>query len=153
MRFDIYCGSICKDNGKPTQLAACGILIVYTDDTYSKKRSYGYGLGNSTKNLADVQAVRLALASISSKYRHIETHLHTNNPYVISMLEMVDGQYSKSAKTNIESIDEMRRWHSYYSCIITEKVDVSDKYYLAAQEMAENCLKNQDMIDSGTTSV
>ena len=87
MRFDIYRSSICKDNGKPTQLAACGILIVYTDETYSKKRGYGYGLGNSTKNLADVQSVRLALASIASKYRHIQTFLHISNPYVTSMLE------------------------------------------------------------------
>lgn len=167
MKFDIYTVGVCQNDGHPTQIAGCGVVMVFTDD-YDRVsfRSANYGLGNSTQNLADIQAIRLALASVRALHRSVPTVLHTNSHYVNMVLECFSDDISQSAPEqltgkdfvvkptkNVDAIAEMRRWFSYYNEITVVVEDLDDPLIpnmTQAKDQADIALVTQMRSDSGT---
>jgi hypothetical protein len=148
MKLDLYCVGVCHDDGEPTQIAGCGMVIIFTDD-YGRirARSFGYGLGNSNQNLADLQAARLALASVKPAFRGGISVLHTTNQYVVKML---DRNLSPVLRRNDREIQETRRWYSYYNNITTVLEDHNNSNITQARDLAEIGLTTQERSDSGT---
>ena len=156
MKFDIYTVGICQNDGHPTQIAGCGIVLVFTDD-YDRIsfRSMNYGLGGSTQDLADIQAVRFALASVRALHRSVTTILHTNSHYVNMILERGDdgSSFIVEPTKHVNAIAEMRRWFSYYDEIIVVVEDPDDplaNYMTQAKDQADIALATQTRSDSGT---
>lgn len=151
MKIDFYCVSICQNDGEPTQLAGCGIVVVFTDDhNRTKFRTFKYALGNSTQRLADLQVIRLALASVRSPFRSANACLHINSTYAARMLE-------KSGKAFVESffeyeyeIKEVRQWFGYYGKMYFVVGDMSNENMLQAKYLADIALATQEHADSGT---
>ena len=167
MKFDIYTVGVCQNDNQPTQIAGCGIIMIFTDD-YDRVsfRSANYGLGNSTQNLADVQAVRLALASVRALHRSVPTTLHTNSHYVNMILECFSNDVSQSTPEqsigkdfvvkptkDVDIIAEMRRWFSYYddiTVIVEDPDDPLSNSMTQAKDQADTALITQMRSDSGT---
>lgn len=151
MKIDFYCVGMCQDNGKPTQIAGCGVVIVFTDDhDRTKFRTFKYGLGNSTQNLADLQAVRLALSSVRPAFRGGETVLHVNSSYVTRMMEREGKAFLSNPQKNSREVTEVRRWYSFYSNISVVVENPDDDNMMQAKDLAEIGLATQEHSDSGT---
>ncbi len=151
MKVDLYVVGACRDNGKPTQIAGCGIVLVFTDEHgRTSFRSSQYGLGNSTQNLADVQATRLALASVRAAHRGTPAVLHISSNYVSRMLECEGKAFIASPSKNVVEVREMRRWFSYYSDILVIVENPNDDHMAQAKDQAEISLSTQTHSDSGT---
>lgn len=157
MKIDLYCVGMCRDDGEPTQLAGCGIVVASTDDhNRTKYRTFKYALGNSTQDLADLQAVRLALSSVKSAFRDSTVVLHTDSPYAARMLEPVETLTSMYGYGS--EVTEVRRWYGYYddiSVVVEDPDDVllpqkSHDSMVQAKDLAKMGLATQEHSDSGT---
>ena len=136
MKIDLYCVGMCRDDGEPTQLAGCGIVVASTDDhNRTKYRTFKYALGNSTQDLADLQAVRLALSSVKSAFRDSTTILHTDSPYAARMLEPVFCGHIE--------ITEIRKWYGYYDDISVVVEDPDD--ILLPQKSHDSMVQAKDL--------
>lgn len=151
MKIDLYCVGMCRDNGKPTQLAGCGVVVVFTDDhSRTSFRSFKWALGNSTQNLADLQAARLALASVKSAFRGATSILHTNSSYVLRMLERDGKAFVVNPKKNTAEVEEVRKWFGFYNDIAAIVENPNDDNMVQARDLAEMALNTQEHSDSGT---
>jgi ribonuclease HI len=157
MRIDLVCAGACRDNGKPTQIAGCGVIVRFVDEHERvQSRQFGWALGGSTSNLADIMAARLALSSVLPQFRGNHTALHISNMYVFDLLV---GE--KNPRKNKEEVSELRRWFGYYkdiTIILYNKFnaggDVMDTETIArVQELAKRALESQEHYDSGTVGV
>lgn len=149
MNIDMYCVGFCRDNGKPTQIASCGIVIIATDGVATKSREFGYALGNSTANMAEIQSIRLALASVAPAHRGSRVAVHTTSKYALKMLEQqADGTFASTPSKNVDIINEMRKWLGYYRDIelVMEIADVPE--LLRAKELARSAVEHQENYDS-----
>jgi ribonuclease HI len=142
---------MCRDNGKPTQIAGCGVVVVFTDDhNRTQFRTYKYGLGNSTQNLADLQAVRLALASVRPAFRGGEAILHVNSSYVLRVMEREGKAFIVNPKKNVREVTEVRKWYGFYNDISVVMENPNDDNMMQAKDLAEMGLATQEHSDSGT---
>lgn len=149
MRTDFYCVSVCRDDGQPTQIAGCGVVVVFTDDQNRvQSRAFSYGLGNSSQDLADLQAVRLALASIKSSFRSDTSVLHTSSDYVIQVMCHQGG-----SQENTREIVEARKWFGFYGNVSVAKEDSNHALMMRARSLAKMGLDTQERSDSGTECV
>lgn len=151
MLIDIYCASSIKDNGKVTQLSGCAIIMTLHDGDVKKIRKFGYPLGASPLALANIQAARLALASILPVFRGSSTvvlHL-PNNPTAKWLEKGADGKYENNPKSNAQAIEEMRRWSSYYDDL-KFYVDKSSEFMDEVRELARDVVENQEGFDTHT---
>lgn len=148
MKIDVYCAGKCRDNGLPTQIASCGIIVVFTDDqNQSRFREFSYGLGGSTLNLANMQAIRLGLASVQSAFRANETTIYTSSAYAAKMMNP-----DVKPSVNKEIVEEMRKWASYYQNLAIV-VDKDNPIVVRAKDLADVALATQINTDSGTKEV
>ena len=151
MKIDFYCVGVCQNDGEPTQLAGCGIVVVLTDDhNRTKFRTFKYALGNSTQKLADLQAVRLALASVRSSFRSGNAHLHIDSTYVARILEKSGKAFIESLSEYKREAQEVRQWFGYYSRILVIVENQNDENMLQAKDLANIGLATQEHSDSGT---
>ena len=151
MKIEIYCASASRDNGKPTQMAGCGIVLVASDDhRQSKRRTMSFALSSSTVNLADIQVIRLALCSILPAYRKSKIILYTTSKYVADLLHYDGDVYAMNPTKNTKEVDDMRRLvrsHNDISLIL-ECEECDD--YIVAKRLAKYSLDSQNNTDSGT---
>jgi|10_taG_2_1085330.scaffolds.fasta_scaffold00790_10 hypothetical protein len=156
MRVDLVCAGACQDDGLPTQIAGCGIIIRLIDDhDRVQSREFGWALGGSTANLADVQAVRLALSSVLPQFRGYPTILYVNSNYVFNLLEKENKHtFKATSKKNKSEIEEMRRWFGYYKSISMVKynqhADMDVEILTRTIQLAQDALESQQHHDSGT---
>lgn len=153
MIIELYCAGACRDNGKPTQLAGGGVVLRAHDDKDVKERNFSYGFGNSTANLADVQAVRLALASIAPQYRRHKAILHIISNYVLSMLAKDGPGFKREPVKNSEEISDLRRRIGRYSDLEVIHAKADDPLIKRAKDLAKRGLDTQQNTDSKTLSV
>jgi ribonuclease HI len=146
VRIDFYCAGICRDDGQPTQIAGCGIIVVFTDDhDRVQSRTFSYGLGNSSQSLAGLQAIRLALASVKSSFRSNTSVLHTTSSHVIQVLCHQGG-----SQEHPDEIVEARKWFGYYNDISVVLEDRNHDLMIQARKLAKVGLNTQERSDSGT---
>lgn len=150
MKIDIYCVSVCSGD-EFTRLAGCGIIIIFTDEhSRTRFRTYQYGLGNSSQNLADLQAARLSLASIKSPFRKYDTCLHINSQHVFNMLSKNGRSFVYEPLEDIVVVKDLRRWFGYYNNIRIMIENGNDDHMTQVFDLANNGLMTQEHIDSGT---
>lgn len=150
MKIDFYCVSVCQNDGEPTQLAGCGVVVVFTDDqNRTKRRIFRYALGNSTQRLADLQVIRLALASIRSPFRGADTCLYINSTYAARILEKSGKAFVESFFEYEHEVQEVRQWFGHYGKISIVE-NMNNNNMLQAKDLANIALATQEHVDSGT---
>lgn len=150
MKFDLYCAGLCRDNGKLSQIAGAGIVLVNEDVDQVRRRELGFPLGSSNTYLAEIQAVRLALASIKPGMRHHPTVIHAVGQYAARLLATRDHEYVVKPSKNVEEIGELRKWYSFYPKIQVVKADKAAVEVIRARELAKVALETQEEYDSQT---
>lgn len=141
MRIDGYCAACCIDEGDPTQLAGCGIILSYIDSAGRKKsREFGFALGGSDFELASIQSVRLALSSIIPAHRNYESVIRTDNPRIVDILNGADTRYVQASKV-------LKQWFGFYSDL---KVIYDGVRSSRASEIALKVAEEQEHYDSGS---
>lgn len=141
--IDIYCGSICRDEGEITQISGCSIWCLFVDEYgRTSDRSFRYGLSNSSSLDASIRAAILGLSSIKSQHRNNKTVLHVGNQTVIDIL-------TSNAVSDNEINNELRSWYGYYSNI-TAKLINDSTIANRLKNMAEIAMVSQENHDSGT---
>lgn len=169
MKVDLICAGSCRDNGKPTQIAGCGVIVELIDDHDRRQiREFGWALGSSTSNLADIQAARLALSSVLPQFRGYYTTLHVCSKYVFNLLSRTDSSkqapYTITPKKNLHEISELRKWFGYYKSISVIRYDRSggnvadgpaptNEIVLRVGNLARNVMESQQHFDSGTIEI
>jgi len=151
MIIEIYCVSSSRDVGKPTQMSGCGIVFIATNGVQSKKRSMSFGLGMSSVNIANVQVVRLALASILPPFRKVPISIHITNKYIAELLQKIGSNYV--IENDKDDIKDMRKWADYYFNL-SLILDVSkDRYMVEAKQLAKLAINDQKITDSDTIDI
>ena len=67
MKITAYCAAVTHKEDRCK--SGCGIVLIAENDDQECKRSLSFGLSGSNENLANIQAIRLTLASIKIQYR------------------------------------------------------------------------------------
>lgn len=144
MKIEGHCATSCIDEGEPTQLAGCGIILSYIDFAGRRKsRQFGFALGGSDSELASIQSVRLALSSIIPAHRHYSSIIWVDNSSVVDILNGADTKYVEAAKV-------LKRWFGFYADLkVVYDTVRSDR----ASEIALMVAENQEHYDSGSLDV
>lgn len=163
MRIELVVAGSCLDNGKPTQIAGCGVIVRFIDEHQRLQyREFGWALGGSTANLADLMAARLALSSVLPQFRGNHTALHTSSKYLFEMLiKESKYTYKVNPRKNKKEVEELRRWFGYYkdiSVIMYNRHNLGDDVIgtdviSRVQDLAKRALESQEHYDSGTVGV
>lgn len=140
MKIVGYCAAHCIDEGEPTQLAGCGILLTYIDFADRQvSRKYAFALGYSDSELAIIQAVKLTLASIKPVHRKYNSILSVSDDRVVDILNGGDSKHKEAAKSLLQ-------WFNFYSDLKILYSDINE----TALELAKNAALTQMHYDSGT---
>lgn len=144
--LELYCAFSSRDNGKPTQLAGAGVVLIYTDQNgRSYKRSFGWSLGSSNSSLAEIQSARLALCSVLPQFRGYKTKIYTTK----RITKMLSGE--SNPKNHQKEIAELKKWYGFYKDIeVIPSSQVLSDYVSEAKELAKKSLDEQQHFDSGT---
>jgi ribonuclease HI len=142
----IYAASTCRDNGRPTQMASAGVVLVVENDIQVKKRSMAFALGSSSSVLSEIQSVRLGLASVLVAFRKNIVELHTPSHYVIDMMKSIDNEYIRKPYKYVEQIADMRKLLESYQKL-SVFLNSDSKEILEARQLARSVLDTQKNID------
>ncbi len=147
MKINAYCAGASKGSGL-TVLGGAGVVLVFTDDhNRSRQREFHFALGGSDQELAEVQAVRLALAAVSPPYRGAKAVLHVESPTLAEGL-------TRTLGINLnEPTQEARRWYGYYKDIEVTVHSEPHGPLLRAVGLAKMGRDTQRDFDSLTTGV
>lgn len=165
----MYAVGCCLNEGYVTRLAGCGILLIaideidgiYADRSSKMIRKYSYGLGDSGQDLADLQAVRLALASVGPDFRKHPTEIFVNNQVVPDIIAAKPGTscalYHRFDEAHcLPVIKDLHKWVGFYDNAIVKLIEsTSDdkKYMKEAMSLAEDAAAIQKQSDSGTDKI
>lgn len=145
--INIYCVGFCIDNGKPTQQAACGIVLKYINGNIQKQRQLAFVLGPTNAFVADLQAIRIALASIRDKFKDESITIYVPNANASRMLIIgEDGLFSIKPTKNYDIIAELRKLYKNYKDIRVI-VDSGQNDIHTAKELARTAMSTQKNID------
>jgi|32_taG_2_1085360.scaffolds.fasta_scaffold07406_3 hypothetical protein len=146
MSFQIFCEIKVKNENQPTQLAGCGILLVYKDEELkeSNARTFKYGLGSNAAVSASLIAMRLALSSIKPAFRKQSVELFVSpDLFKAYQLEELSSDWERKSKSELE------RWMGYYKDLkITE--NAAFKHQDILSELSLQGCESQTAGDSGT---
>lgn len=147
---ELYCVATTV-NGK----TACGVLLLYKngDDTF--KRTMAFATNTATNNAVHMRAVYVALASLNDsllKDNADNITIFTSNIYVQNMLQIVDGDYNATPKSNQEEVTAAR---SYYDLAGRPEVKkaLKNDYMTEALELAKYSAEHQVNKDTGTVKL
>ena len=147
--IEMYCAGDCTHEGEPTQKGGCGIILVSTDKYgRTQHREFHYGLGNSNLDLAELQAVRLAMASVSPANRADKVTVTTNSVLVATIL--TDDADTDVIKGKQKIIAEVRKWYGFYKNIEIVVAAGNDRHMDRALELARKGLTTQSVFDTLT---
>lgn len=146
MNIAIYCIGAARDEGTLSQIGGCGVVLVAVDE-YSRvqSREFSFGLANSNRVLSEIQACRLAFASIIPRFRSGNVTLFIECPDVAEFLT--------SDVTLVgfkDQILDLRKWRKYYKNLSVNVVTGSNQRLDRARELANLGLKSQNNTDSKT---
>jgi hypothetical protein len=146
MNIELYAAGVTRDEGKLSHLAGAGTVLVATDDLGRVQcRHFYFGMGGSSLVLTEIQAARLALASVIPSCRVYKTTLLTDNPVVAAVLTGTAPQEGQE-----QQVAELRRWWSYYRDIRVEVLAGGHPHLDKARALAKDGLEKQDNFDSLT---
>lgn len=138
MEIEGYCSVFSID--EPIKLTGCGIILSFINSDCLISRRLGFALSCSDLELAWIQAVRLALSSISSSCRRCRCIVFVNDDRVIETLNNGDNSKYKKAASDL-----LRLFRHYPDLKIVYTTDTNSK----AIEIAKNAAITQKNYDSG----
>lgn len=141
--IDIYAYGYCRDENSLSQLSGCGIVMDFIDDHQQLIREYGYSLGTCSTGMAQLQAVRLALASVAPRFRSLPVKL-----FVPDIQLVTDYMVIYPSERNI--IDDLNRWYSYYDVVDMVVADTSHERMARAVLLCKRAIDTQSNYDSST---
>ncbi len=144
MTLDLYCVGMSQGEDFHI-LGGCGILMLFRDDHgRTQRREFAWGLGGSSQELCDFQAVRLALASVAPAFRGARTTVHVESPEVAAYLtkDAPDDQVGAMVDTS--------RWYGYYKDIQVMVHAEPGSQLARARELAKMGMSTQKEFDSLT---
>lgn len=145
MKFDLYCAAACRDEGDLAQLGACGYVLVMSDPRGTRSREFHFALGGSDSLLGEVQAARLALASIAPAYRQHPLVLHTSSHDVAEALVSPTTRVPSS-----KALTDLRRFFGFYRGAEVAVEAAPSPDMMRARQLAKLGLETQKDFDSGT---
>jgi len=146
MKVDVFCASAVRDGEHFSQMGGCGVVLIATDDHNRVQcREFSYGLGGSSLILCDIQASRIALASIAPGMRSELVTIFTESMEVADLLTS-----TRESHKFIHQTAELRRWGSYYKDLSVNVVTNVIGHMARAKELAIVGLNKQRNSDSGT---
>ena len=154
MSIELFAAGYCYDSGSIHQRSAAAVVMRYIDDEDRESiRVIAHPTGAATKNLAEISAARLALASVKRKFRkQEEVVLHLSSQCAGYVTEVEQGKYKKDSKKYDEDLIELRRWANYYENLRVGVLDKSDDALKAMSE-AKSSADNQKPKDTKTQKV
>jgi hypothetical protein len=148
MKLDICVAGASRDEGQISCVGGAGMVLTFTDkDDRIQRREFYFSLGGSGQLLAEIQAARLALASVAPMFRLYPTVLYTTS---LGLAGILTDKISQSTFT--AQIAELLRWYGYYKNIAAEVVSDSELLSLATR-LAHTGLESQKHHDSLTYRV
>lgn len=142
MKITMFCDVVVENNGQPTQMAGCGIILVGEEKNQTRKRFLSFGLGGSDIELANIQVVRLALASVLPPFRRNPVFLHFTERNALDQI------CQDKSENYPHQFAEMRRWYSYYNNISLILDTSDDENLVQANKLASIACKTQKNTDS-----
>lgn len=112
-----------------------------------QRREFHWGLGASAQGLCDLQAVRLALASVAPAGRGARTVVHINSP------EVADYLTHPLPDDGNKIVIDMRRWYGYYKNITVMMHADQHGSIARAGDLARMGMDTQKEFDSQTQVV
>lgn len=153
MKLDLYvAGFMAKENVLKSGCAV--VLMALHAEGRKQRRELVHHLGASTLNLANLQAVRIALLAVKPRYyKNHEIILHCNNYYISDILTVKEkddtGQlvYRVNPKSNQELVEVIRKLF----VLTNTKLDKTDSDILnECFALAKHAAIQQTSSDSGT---
>jgi ribonuclease HI len=135
MMINVYVDG--KNFGKEKGSAYAVILTsVGVESGTPKRYERYYDADDVTTNEAAIYATIYALHCVKPGQRKLEVVLHTNNPYLISMLEKEkNGEWKKNSRKNKEVIDSLRKIAIQFPNLSIQKKS-KDKEFKNVQNLA-----------------
>lgn len=144
----IHTAGYCHDVGHATQRSGISIILLYDDGYHEARRVISYPTGNITKNLADINAVKLGLASLQRSFRKsAKVTIVVPKSAINYFMKDESGEYEKNSPKYKEELDEVRKWMEYYDDLT---VVVDDGSFKDCFEEAKICADNQKPKDTKT---
>jgi hypothetical protein len=147
MKIDVYCASFCKNNGKPDQNAAAGIILDATEEDHRFKRQFGVPFGDINSYLADVKSARFALSCIMGRFRSEFVCFHISSANLERVLRRNSDGFVMNPKKFEDDIDKLRKLYEQYPKI--KLVNEDNEVLLKARDLAINAVELQELYDSG----
>lgn len=127
-------------------MGGAGVVLVFIDaHDRSQLREFHFALGGSDQELSEIQAVRLALASVLPSCRGAKTVLHLESLGLAERLKMGTHQDTPTK--------EALRWYGYYRNIEITVHSEPQGHLLRAVELARIGRDTQRDFDSLTIGV
>lgn len=144
MDISIYCTCTYRSANTPDHLAACGIVMIATDEDTIKKREFAYGLNKSSPQLSELQCVRLALLALSGRCKTANIVIYTDCSYANKILT---GQMETKTHSKVfDAIDYYLKAMPQIQFITLETHPQINR----AKELAKSVLGTQKFFDSKT---
>jgi len=139
--IDVYCAVSAENVEEITQLTSCGILLIFQDSPHIRCRLMGYGLGASSLELANIQAMRLALASVNPAYRRSTVHIHVADESVLQLLASPEPS---------EAVSALLCWCEYYTDLGFIIESPNNENMMVCRSLARDICATQQTYDSRT---
>lgn len=150
--IDIYVSTQGVGHNDARRVASSIILIAHAADGRVMVRKMTYAMGNSTLNMAALQACRLAIASLQNwvVVSKVPLTLYVNNSYVLNMTAMDGSKYKVVPQTNIEAVALLRKAFEGVSWLTAVLSNNDDAIAAMCSTMARDAATSQNMSDSGS---
>lgn len=146
MSIDIYCAAAVARSGEINQTGGCGVVLVAMDRFHRKQqREFSYGLGGSSLNLCEIQAVRLGLASVLPGHRATKVTIYVDSQDLASILTT-----NVAMMGYLSQIGDMRKWCNLYKDLSVHLLAVPNTYLDKAKKLAKIGCEEQKNRDSST---
>lgn len=143
-KIQIYCSAVSITLEYQARLSGCGIILkVLDDEKIINTRELAFALGSSDLQLAQIQALRLALSSIKPGNRNYNSVTYVDNEMVIDILnkQYIIDRYA-------EVIEQLHKWFNSYKSMRIVVTNPNDPDSIRANEIATNAANKQVHYDS-----
>jgi hypothetical protein len=148
----LYAAGYCFDAGKATQRSGAAVVMVVSDaHGRTARRVVAHPTGGAPKTLCEINAIKLALASVKKKFRKSESVTLVVPKHVGDFVTLEGDKYKKNSKKYEDDLGTARRWAGYYNNL---HVAIPDgPTHKEAIAYAKSCADSQKPKDTKTQQV
>ena len=143
MKIELYCADAALDGNH-----GCGATLTADDDGRRKKRTFASWIGKIDSTVAQLQAVRIGLSSLTSKKHEIIAHVSDGR--TAEALHKTRDGYLTEPVENVELVTEVRKLASSFMSFCCFVDASGDKFMMEAESAARSVLGTKGRYDSET---